>query len=335
MTIASHAAGLRVVVPPPIRLAGAPNAARPLFASPPRHEPAIPAAVLTSAPVRLRDVAVSATPKFSTGIATLDRVLGGPDEPGVTPASIILLTAEPGSGKSSLLMQVASLSSETFLYASAEETPNQIAGRARRIGACDDVDGGRGGNVHLLIERDLEQILRVADQVEARQIVLDSMQTTRLAHVSHGIDAQIRACAERVMQHCKARGMTAWIIGHVTKEGVAAGPETLAHYVDVTLHMRGDEDFPEYRVVQTIGKNRFGAVGEFGQFRMTGKGLVELDDGERSRIDEAIAARDEVEPGSTGIDYEPIARELARRYVEIGGVVDGDLRDRAAGLDLF
>jgi DNA repair protein RadA/Sms len=283
----------------------------------------------SSIPIALTDVDISATPKISTSLVSLNRVLGGDETPGMTPASIVLLTADPGAGKSTLLAQIAAAIGVDLrvLYVSGEETAEQVAGRAQRINACE-------AHVQFVHEHDIDAVFAHADALGVKFLIIDSIQAMTKDGGRAGTDNQIRTVSQAVMAFAKPRGITVWLIGHVTKDGNAAGPQTLAHDVDVTIHMHLDPDFQELRSVRAIGKNRFGpgAGGPVGMFRMTSTGLVDLDDGEastyedrRTKIEQA-RARDEA--------WEPLARELWRR-LGADPATHADLRERFGDLDLF
>jgi len=206
--------------------------------------------------------------RTSTGMAELDRVLGG----GCVAGSVILVGGEPGVGKSTLMLQAAGRMASaglTVLYASGEESVDQAAARARRT---QSVSAG----LLLLAETSLEAMM---DEVRARSpavIVLDSVQTVRSAEAegSAGTVSQVRAVASALADHAKATGTSVFLVGHVTKEGAIAGPKMLEHMVDVVLYFEG-ETTRHYRIVRNT-KNRFGAAHEVGVFEMTGQGLVEV-----------------------------------------------------------
>ncbi len=221
-----------------------------------------------SAPVRLSDVAAAELPRVPTGIADVDRVLGG----GVVPGSILLLGGEPGIGKSTLLLQVANRLAERagdVLYVSAEESARQVRMRASRLGA-------ESPGLLLLAETDLDAILEAARAGRFAAVVVDSIQTiaSPSAAAAAGSVTQVRECAARLQQFAKTTGTPVFLIGHVTKDGTLAGPKTLEHLVDAVLSFEG-ERFHAQRVVRAL-KNRFGPAHELGVFEMTGKGLVEV-----------------------------------------------------------
>jgi len=226
------------------------------------------AASSSSGAVRLSDVAAAAVPRIPTGIADMDRVLGG----GLVPGSVVLVGGEPGIGKSTLLLQVADRLSErvgSVLYVSAEESAQQVKMRADRLNAS-------APGLFLLPETSLENILEAAKARDFGAIVVDSIQAIASADspAAAGSVTQVRACASSLLVLAKTTGVPVFLIGHVTKDGTLAGPKTLEHLVDAVLSFEG-EHFHAHRVVRAL-KNRFGPVHELGIFEMTGAGLVEV-----------------------------------------------------------
>ena len=218
--------------------------------------------------VRLSDVAAAEVPRLPTGMADVDRVLGG----GLVPGSIVLLGGEPGIGKSTLLLQVASRLAERMgevLYVSAEESAQQIRMRAVRLGVA-------APGLFLLAETNLDTILETARAGRYAAVVVDSIQTiaSPAAQAAAGSVTQVRECASRLQAFAKTTGVPVFLIGHVTKDGTLAGPKTLEHLVDAVLSFEG-ERFHAQRVVRAL-KNRFGPAHELGVFEMTGAGLVEV-----------------------------------------------------------
>jgi DNA repair protein RadA/Sms len=221
-----------------------------------------------AAPVRLSDVAAAAVPRLPTGLADVDRVLGG----GLVPGSVVLLGGEPGIGKSTLLLQVAARLSDRMgdvLYVSAEESAQQVRMRAERLGAS-------APGLFLLAETNLDAILDAAKAGPYAAVVVDSVQTIASPSVPAGAGSvtQVRECAGRLLAFAKTSGVPVFLIGHVTKDGSLAGPKTLEHLVDAVLSFEG-ERFHAQRVVRAL-KNRFGPAHELGVFEMTGSGLVEV-----------------------------------------------------------
>jgi DNA repair protein RadA/Sms len=199
--------------------------------------------------------------RMATGVAELDRALGG----GLVPGQVCLLGGDPGIGKSTLLLQVSS-SLEKTLYVSGEESAEQVALRARRLSL-------EPAGVRLLAETQLERIVAAFDAARPRVAVIDSIQTlwSETLQSAPGSVAQVRECAAQLTRHAKRAGTALFMIGHVTKEGAIAGPRVLEHIVDTVLYFEGDAH-SSFRLVRAV-KNRFGAINELGVFAMTDKGL--------------------------------------------------------------
>ena len=212
---------------------------------------------------RLHEVTAAQTQRWTTGLDEFDFVLGG----GVVPGSMILVGGEPGIGKSTLLLQIAARLTERgrqVLYVSGEESAPQVKLRADRL-------GGTAGNVRLLAETTLENVLATArDDV----LVVDSIQTLYTSDLegAPGNVGQVRECAARLMRFAKETGTAVVVVGHVTKGGGIAGPKTLEHIVDTVLYFEGETTL-DHRVLRAT-KNRFGGVDEIGVFRMTETGLM-------------------------------------------------------------
>lgn len=216
-----------------------------------------------SRPKKLEEIEVVADARLFSEDAELNRVLGG----GIVPGSLVLLGGEPGIGKSTLLLQMAlQLKQAKVLYASGEETESQIKIRASRIALFSP-------NCFLLQESSLTQILKHAGDLHPAILVIDSIQTLYCEEDEGAIGsmAQIRSCTTRLLFYAKRHGVTVFLIGHINKEGVLAGPKLLEHMVDTVLQFEGDKQFL-YRMVRTI-KNRFGATSELGIYEMKATGL--------------------------------------------------------------
>ena len=216
-------------------------------------------------PVALGSVERSRLVRWTTGIPEFDFVLGG----GIVPGSLALLGGEPGIGKSTLLLQaVARLEASGIraLYASGEESPEQIRLRADRLAESAD-------NVLVLAETHLESVLAAAAAADARILVVDSIQTiyTESLEGAPGSVGQVRESAALLMRFAKASGVAVFLVGHVTKGGNIAGPKTLEHIVDTVLYFEGESTM-DFRLLRAT-KNRFGSVDELGVFTMTGQGL--------------------------------------------------------------
>ena len=215
----------------------------------------------------LSEVEAGETPRFTSGMAELDRVLGG----GLVYGGVILLGGDPGIGKSTLLLQALTYIStrQNVLYVSGEESAQQVALRAQRLSL--DVKA-----VHLLAEIQLEKIKIILGKHKPDIAVIDSIQTIYSDALQSvpGSVAQVRECAAQLTRHAKASGTCIILVGHVTKEGALAGPRVLEHMVDTVLYFEGDTH-SSFRLIRAF-KNRFGAVNELGVFAMTEKGLREV-----------------------------------------------------------
>ena len=215
----------------------------------------------------LSEISLQQTPRFSSGFNELDRVLGG----GIVPGSAILIGGHPGAGKSTLLLQVMCglAKNMTALYVTGEESLQQVAMRANRLGLPND-------KLNMLSETSVEQICNLADQLKPQIIVIDSIQVMHLADIqsSPGSVAQVRECASFLTRYAKTRQAAIIMVGHVTKDGTLAGPKVLEHVIDCSLLLEGEAD-SRYRTLRSH-KNRFGAVNELGVFGMTEQGLREV-----------------------------------------------------------
>ncbi len=220
-----------------------------------------------AAPVtRLRDIEESRLVRWSTGLPELDFVMGG----GLVPGSMTLIGGEPGIGKSTLLLQVAArleAAGRRVLYASGEESPDQLRLRSERL----EEDAGL---VHVLGETRLEAVLAAAAALPAELLILDSIQTvyTDTLESAPGNVGQVRESSALLMRYAKETGTAVVVVGHVTKGGGIAGPKTLEHIVDTVLYFEGEGSL-DYRLLRAT-KNRFGSVDELGVFSMTEHGLV-------------------------------------------------------------
>jgi DNA repair protein RadA/Sms len=214
--------------------------------------------------VALEAVDAKELERIPSGLGELDRALGG----GLVAGQVALLGGDPGIGKSTLLLQALHAIAEALptLYVSGEESAEQIAMRARRLGL-------QSASLRLLAETQLERIVATLDSAKPRVAVIDSIQTlwSETLQSAPGSVAQVRECAAQLTRHAKRTGTALLLIGHVTKEGAIAGPRVLEHIVDTVLYFEGDPH-SAFRLVRAV-KNRFGAVNELGVFAMTEKGL--------------------------------------------------------------
>ncbi|MBL4647604.1 MAG: DNA repair protein RadA [Gammaproteobacteria bacterium] len=216
---------------------------------------------------RLNDVSLLNEERIDSGLIELNRVLGG----GLVKGSVILLGGDPGIGKSTILLQAMAHLSTTVstLYITGEESLQQIASRAQRLGLPTE-------KMRLLTETQVERIIAHAQREQPKVMVVDSIQTihTELLQSAPGAVAQLRESTAQLVRYAKQTGTTLWLIGHVTKEGNLAGPRVLEHMVDTVLYFEGDHS-GRFRAIRAV-KNRFGAVNELGIFAMTAKGLREV-----------------------------------------------------------
>jgi DNA repair protein RadA/Sms len=215
------------------------------------------------APLRLVEVEVEEAARMSTGIAELDRVLGG----GLVPASVVLLGGEPGVGKSTLLLMAlrAMSADRSSLLITGEESVAQVKLRAERLGGA--------GKIQILAETELETVCETLRAERPAVCVVDSVQTLHAADIGSapGSVAQVREAASRLLRVAKEFGVATILVGHVTKDGTVAGPRVLEHLVDCVLQFEGDR-YHAHRVLRAV-KNRFGSTNELGVFEMTGAGL--------------------------------------------------------------
>jgi DNA repair protein RadA/Sms len=214
--------------------------------------------------LRLVDVEAEEAERISTGVAELDRVLGG----GLVPASLVLVGGEPGVGKSTLLlMALRSMSAERkVLLVTGEESPAQVQLRAARLGGAE--------GIQVLAETELEAVCATLERERPEVCVIDSVQTLYAAELGSapGSVAQVREAAARLLRVAKENGVAIFLVGHVTKDGTVAGPRVLEHLVDCVLQFEGDR-YRAHRILRSA-KNRFGSTNELGVFEMTGTGLV-------------------------------------------------------------
>lgn len=221
----------------------------------------------TSKVVSLSDVELDAMPRMGTQIGELDRVLGG----GLVPGSAVLIGGHPGAGKSTLLLQVMAelVSLMPALYVTGEESLQQVAMRAKRLGLS-------VGDLKMLSETSVETICDYADQLKPKVLVIDSIQVMHVADVQSapGSVSQVRESAAYLTRYAKQTGTVILLVGHVTKDGSLAGPKVLEHMIDCSLQLEGESD-SRFRTLRSH-KNRFGAVNELGVFAMLEQGLKEV-----------------------------------------------------------
>lgn len=218
-------------------------------------------------PKLISELDTEAELRFSTGIGELDRVLGG----GAVKGSLVLVGGAPGIGKSTLLLQLCGLveGEMKILYVTGEESERQLKMRAQRLG----VDNGQ---IYVLAETGMTEVLEAADELEPDIMIVDSIQTMFDSEVSSapGSVSQVRECTMSIMRMTKEKGFTTFVVGHINKEGNIAGPKVLEHMVDCVLYFEGERS-TSFRILRA-GKNRFGSTNEIGVFEMVDTGLKEL-----------------------------------------------------------
>lgn len=217
--------------------------------------------------VTLGDIDLAAVPRMASGMEEFDRVLGG----GLVPGSAILIGGHPGAGKSTLLLQILCrmAKSQTALYVTGEESLQQVALRAQRLGLPTD-------SLQMLSETSVEAVCAIAAQKKPKLLVVDSIQVMSVEDIQSapGGVAQVRESAALLVRYAKQTNTVLILVGHVTKDGTLAGPKVLEHMIDCSIMLEGADD-NRFRTLRGV-KNRFGAVNELGIFAMTGKGLREV-----------------------------------------------------------
>ena len=255
---------------------------------------------------RLEEVAVVDLPRLASGFDELDRVLGG----GFVPGSSILIGGHPGAGKSTLLLQALCplATGQPALYVTGEESPEQIALRANRLGLPRD-------ELQLMAETDVDAILASAESLKPKILVVDSIQVVHSETLTSapGSVSQVRDCAAQLTRYAKQTGTILILVGHVTKDGSLAGPKVLEHMIDCSILLEGDHD-SRYRTLRGQ-KNRFGAVNELGIFAMTDTGMREVTNPSAIFLDRS----EHTAPGTTVVVVWEGTRPL---LVEIQALVD-------------
>ena len=220
-----------------------------------------------SSPQVLNDVIGKNESRVNTGIAELNRVLGG----GLVNGSLVLLGGEPGIGKSTLILELCDkiTGNGKVLYVSGEESAEQIKIRADRLNI-------KNNNIFFLGETDIDVIEQVILEMKPKLVIIDSIQTMYSDEITSaaGSVSQVREITARIMRVCKGHQISTIIIGHVTKDGNIAGPRVLEHMVDTVLYLEGERYF-SYRILRSV-KNRFGSTNEIGMFEMQNEGMVEI-----------------------------------------------------------
>lgn len=219
-------------------------------------------------PKRISDIEIGYEKRCKTGLCELDRVLGG----GIVQGSLILVGGDPGIGKSTLLLQICENAGREhkILYVSGEESEGQIKIRAKRLGVKTE-------NLYLISETDVEIIVETINEIKPDIVIIDSIQTMHREDISSaaGSVPQVREATNAFMHTAKSKGISMFIVGHVTKDGALAGPRVLEHMVDCVLYFEGDRQM-SFRILRAV-KNRFGSTNEIGVFEMRDCGLCEVD----------------------------------------------------------
>ncbi|MBC7237886.1 MAG: DNA repair protein RadA, partial [Chloroflexi bacterium] len=232
-----------------------------------------------SVPIPLTEIPANARPRIPVPMEELSRVLGG----GIVPGAVMLIGGDPGIGKSTLLLQLAAVLAEhnKILYVSGEESLQQIKLRAERLHFANP-------NLYILAETNLDQILSHIEQLNPTLAVVDSIQSvySEALTSSAGSISQVRDCASALLRLAKARDISIFLVGHVTKTGSIAGPRVLEHIVDTVLYLEG-ERFHTYRLLRSV-KNRFGSTNEIGVFEMRDSGLVEVSNPSQVFLEERL-----------------------------------------------
>lgn len=237
-----------------------------------------------SRPKKISELDMTEEIRISTGITELDRVLGG----GAVTGSLVLVGGAPGIGKSTLLLQMcANLAEKKILYVTGEESERQLKLRAVRLGL-------EGQNILVLAETDLDAIMDCINTQEPEFVIIDSIQTISGDDVASapGSVSQVRECTMRIMRLTKEKGLTVFVVGHITKEGSIAGPKVLEHMVDCVLYFEGERN-TSFRILRAA-KNRFGSTNEIGVFEMDESGLRCVD----NPSEMLLSGRPENSPGT-------------------------------------
>ncbi|MCI1283699.1 DNA repair protein RadA [Lacticaseibacillus songhuajiangensis] len=276
----------------------------------------------TVRPQRMNTVTAEHETRVTTKMAELNRVLGG----GIVPGSLILIGGDPGIGKSTLLLQVSGYlagNHGTVLYVSGEESASQIKLRAQRLGVADS-------GMYLYPETDMPSILAAVDEIKPDYLIIDSVQTMNVPDMNSAVGsvAQIREVTAELMRLAKGKGVTTFIVGHVTKEGAIAGPKILEHMVDTVLYFEGDMHHT-YRILRSV-KNRFGSTNEIGIFEMRQSGLSEVANPSEIFLEERLA-------GATGsavvVSMEGTRPILVEIQALLTPTMYGNAKRTSSGLD--
>ncbi|WP_413670880.1 DNA repair protein RadA [Mucilaginibacter sp. Mucisp86] len=242
-------------------------------ASVPAWKPASTSQQRANKPVPVTEITYTEEHRVPTPDKEFNRVLGG----GIVPGSLVLIGGEPGIGKSTLMLQLAlNMPNQKVLYVSGEESERQIKMRAERLAPQPPKGGAIGEGAYILTETSTQNIFKQIEALEPDMVVIDSIQTLHSAHIEStpGSVSQVRECTAELLRFAKETSTPVFLIGHITKDGMIAGPKILEHMVDTVLQFEGDRHHV-YRILRTI-KNRFGSASELGIYEMMGEGLREV-----------------------------------------------------------
>ena len=273
-------------------------------------------------PEPISEIKVTEVERHLTGMSEFDRVLGG----GIVPGSVVLIGGDPGIGKSTLLLQASDALSRKYgdvLYVSGEESVSQTKLRATRLGVVSDT-------LYVLCENNLEEIEKHIEAQKPKVVIIDSIQSVYLSSIQSapGSVTQIRECTGHLLICAKNRNIPVFLVGHVTKEGMIAGPRVLEHMVDTVLYFEGERHHI-YRILRAI-KNRFGSTNEIGIFEMRSTGLIDV----MNPSEIFLSNREEQVSGSVVVSSMEGARPL---LMEVQALVVptnyGNPRNTTAGVD--
>ncbi len=271
-------------------------------------------------PTSIEKISKSSEERMDTGTAELNRVLGG----GLVAGSLVLIGGEPGIGKSTLMLQVAlRFENRKILYVTGEESDQQIKMRADRIGYVNP-------DCFILTETNTQNIFRFLEQLEPDVLVIDSIQTLYTDRIdsSPGSISQVRECAAELQRYAKLTDTPVILIGHITKDGMLAGPKVLEHMVDTVLQFEGDRHY-EFRILRSV-KNRYGSTSELGIFEMTDKGLREISNPSEILISQRDEALSGVAVAATIEGQRPM---LVETQALVGSAAYGTPQRSATGFD--
>lgn len=272
-------------------------------------------------PVAIGDIVVSEQPRILTQDDELNRVLGG----GIVPGALVLIGGEPGIGKSTLMLQIAtSLAGQRVLYVSGEESEQQIRLRAERLAAL-------AAECFILTETNTQNIFRQIVDVEPTVLVVDSIQTlyTDSVESAAGSVSQVRECTAELLRYAKESGVPVFLIGHITKDGSIAGPKVLEHMVDTVLQFEGDRH-TSYRILRAV-KNRFGPAAELGIYEMRGAGLRQVSNPSEILLSQRTEPVSGVAIGATVEGNRPLLIEV---QALVSAATYGTPQRSATGFDL-